>query len=222
MIRRVTCFRLMIRNFLLPAMAAIFFVSTAQAQTDYRLPVRPIESYAYNQSFNPVFAIKTNLLYGAGTLTPNLAVEVGVGKRTSLEIFGSYNSWDLSEMFEEPNKRLAHMIVRPEFRYWLRERYNGHFFGVNAMYIDYDISACKVPMLFEKEFRYDGMAIGGGVTYGYHLMLAKRIGLEFAVSAGALWMKHDRYEVGAETSSPFEVIYFGPTNAAITLVFLIK
>ena len=36
-------------------------------------------------------AVKTNLLYGVYTYTPNLGLEVGLGKRTTLDISGGYN-----------------------------------------------------------------------------------------------------------------------------------
>ena len=38
-------------------------------------------------------AIKTNLLYGAYTYTPNLSLEVGLGKRSTLDLGGGYNPW---------------------------------------------------------------------------------------------------------------------------------
>lgn len=184
---------------------------------------RPVEQYVVNQGMLPNLAIKTNLLYGAGTLTPNLALEVGLGRRTSLELSASYNPWKLSGSLEK-NKKLVHMIIKPEFRYWLCERYNGHFFGADAIFGRYNIGSYDVPMLFDKEYRYDGIAVGGGVTYGYHLMLGKKWGLEFAVGAGVLWLKYDRYDCVACDRNGIEhkKVYLGPTNAAINLVFLIK
>ena len=41
-------------------------------------------------------AVKTNLLYWA-TTTPNLSAELGLGKRTSLELTGGYNPWTLDK-----------------------------------------------------------------------------------------------------------------------------
>lgn len=32
----------------------------------------------------------------------------------------------------------------PEFRYWLCERYNGHFFGLHSGYVFYNISGVRV------------------------------------------------------------------------------
>lgn len=184
---------------------------------------RPADDLDHNDDRLPRFALKINVLYGLGTLTPNFAVEFGLGKRTSLEVGGSYHPWRLKGSIDN-NRKLVHMIIKPEFRYWLCERFNGHFFGVHALYGRYNIGTHDVPLLFRREYRYNGHAVGAGVTYGYNWAFHKRWGLEFAVGAGFMWMKYDRYDCAActEASEPFTKWYFGPTNAAISLVFLIK
>ena len=75
-------------------------------------------------------AVKTNLLYWSST-TPNLSLEFGLGKRTTLDLTGAYNPWTLNK---DKNKKIKHWMVMPEFRYWLCERYNGHFFGLHSGY----------------------------------------------------------------------------------------
>jgi len=184
---------------------------------------RFVEQYAVNQASLPRFAIKTNLLYGAAAFTPNLAFEFGLGRRTSLELMGSHNPWNLSGSLDG-NKKLVHTALRAEFRYCLCERFNGHFFGADVIFSRYNIGTHEVPMLFKKEYRYDGVAYGGGVTYGYHLMVGKRWGIEFSVGAGVLWLDYDRYECAAcnRNGIPEKKVYFGPTNASINLVFLLK
>lgn len=184
---------------------------------------RPISDYAQNQGHLPSFAMKTNLLYGLGTLTPNLSMEFGLGMHTSLEVGASYNPWNLKGSLES-NRKLVHMIIKPEFRYWTCERFTGHFFGAHAIYGRYNIGTYEVPALFEKEYRYNGYAVGGGITYGYSLPFAKRWSVEFAVGVGALWLSYDRFDCAACDSDPTPMTktYFGPTNASISLVFFIK
>jgi hypothetical protein len=181
----------------------------------------PIESYAEGQRALPVLGLKTNLLYGAGTLTPNLAVEVGLGRRTSIEFLGGYNPWNL-EASVDNDRKLVHMLLRPEFRYWLCERFNGHFFGADAIFARYNVTGHRIKGLMEKPDVYNGITYGAGATYGYHLMLGKRWGAEFAVGAGVLWFDYDRIDCENCTTSQGKKVYFGPTNAAINLIFLIK
>ncbi len=190
-------------------------------QESHRLPAA---GYTANQGALPVLAVKTNLLYGLGLLTPNLSLEVGLGKKTSLEVGGSYSWKGLNGRTFDDNAKRVHMIIKPEFRYWLCERFDGHFFGVHALYTRYNIGSYRVPLLFDRQYRYDGYGVGGGITYGYNWAFAKRWGLEFAIGAGVVQMKYDRYDCEAcsRNGEPLKKTYFGPTNAAVTLSFLIK
>ena len=203
--------------------AAIYNIQQSETTHELYSNTRPVEEYAFNQSKLPRFALKTNLLYGLATLTPNLALEIGTGRRTSFEFSASYNPWNLSGSLEN-NRKLVHMILKPEFRWWTCERFNGHFFGLHAIYGRYNIGSVDVPLLFKKEYRYDGHAYGAGVSYGYHWAFAKRWGMEFNIGAGAMWMKYDRYDCAAcnRDSRSFGKIYFGPTDGSISLVFLLK
>lgn len=170
----------------------------------------------------PSFAIKTNLLYWS-TLTPNIAIEFGLGNRTSLDLTASYNPWNLKGDYVD-NKKIVHWIIRPEFRYWLCERFNGHFFGLHAFYWQYNVGGNEIPMMFEKDYRYEGNAFGAGISYGYHLALAKRWGLEFNIGAGVAFMdytKKDCIKCGQEVGQ-YKKNYFGPTSAGIKLVFMIN
>ena len=87
-------------------------------------------------------AVKTNVLYWA-TTTPNLGFEFGLGKKTSLELFGGYNPWNLDK---GENKKMKHYLIQPEFRYWLCERFQGHFFGLHAGFSEYNVSGVRLPL----------------------------------------------------------------------------
>ena len=50
--------------------------------------------------------VKTNLLYGGLTLTPNISVEIGVGEQSTLELGGGYNPWNLNGRTTD-NKKLV-------------------------------------------------------------------------------------------------------------------
>ena len=47
-------------------------------------------------------AVKTNLLYWSST-TPNLSLEFGLGKRTTLDLTGAYNPWTLNKVTSTRN-----------------------------------------------------------------------------------------------------------------------
>ena len=173
-------------------------------------------------------AVKTNLFYAGATLTPNVGLELGTGGRTSLDFAAGYNPWNLNGT-ETNNKKMVHWLVQPEFRYWLCERFNGHFFGIHGLVSQYNVGEHKLvdllqEKIFEERYRYEGFAYGGGISYGYHLMVGKRFGLEFNIGLGAAYLQHDKFNCKkcSDTMGKEKYSYVGITKAGLTLVFLIK
>ena len=106
-----------------------------------------------------VVAVKTNVLYDAIT-TPNVGAEVAFNKHWSVEASGYYNGWTFSS-----DKSFKHWMIQPEARYWIHERFNGHFFGVHAQYIDYDFAGLNVEFTAGfgyLHFEYDKYAFPRG------------------------------------------------------------
>lgn len=178
--------------------------------------------YLTQQRSLPAIGAKVNLLYGAVALAPNIALEVGLSRRTTLDLSVAFNLWKKDKTYE--TNKMVHLIAKPEFRYWLCERFNGHFFGVHPFYWDYNVSGKDIPLLFDKEYRYEGNAFGAGISYGYHWMWGKRWGMEFNVGAGASFMKYKKFEAVecGEKLGDFRKKYFGPTSAGIKIMYLIK
>lgn len=205
-----------------PAPAPVV-TATPEPAAPYYSDFRSLDSYNVIRNGRPRFAVKTNLLYGAAALTPNLAVEVALSPHSTVELSYSNNPWNHDAKLPT-NKKLLHGIAAAEYRYWLCERFEGHFFGANALYSQYNVSSHDVPSMFEKEYRYEGYAYGGGVTYGYALPIGRRWNVEFTAGVGVLQMEYDRYscqtcDLDATAASK---TWFGPTNLGINLVFLIK
>lgn len=181
-----------------------------------------LDDFAYNRVPSR-FAVKTNLLYGAAALTPNLGIEMGLSRKSTLELSVAWNPFNKDGKGDN-NRKLVHFAVKPEFRYWLCERFNGHFFGIHPFYIQYNVSDRKVPLLFEKEYRYEGTGFGAGISYGYHWMLGKHWGLEFTAGFGGAFLKYDKYPRAkcSDALGKFDKKYFGPTSLGIKLVYIIK
>lgn len=168
--------------------------------------------------------IKTNLV-ADGLLSPNLAVEVGLAPKWTLELTGEFNGWTLSH-----NRRWKHWYAMPEARYWLCDRFSGHFFGVEAHGGQYNIGGFdgKWNMLGTdarklKDTRYQGWYVGGGITYGYAWILGRHWNLEAEIGVGYSYTRYDRYKCagcGRKIESGKSHNYVGPTKAAINLVYL--
>lgn len=85
---------------------------------------------------------------------PNLGVEVGLSKKLTVDIPFYYNPWKYSD-----NKMLKLVMVQPELRYWLCDKFNGHFFGFHLMGGAYNTTGIDLPFSpFDdlKDFRYKG------------------------------------------------------------------
>ncbi|MDR2413697.1 MAG: DUF3575 domain-containing protein [Odoribacteraceae bacterium] len=178
--------------------------------------------FAPGQEMLPRFEIKTNLLQAAAT-TPHLGFEIGLDNRISLEMSGSYNPWRLNTM-DENNKKRVYWIALAEARYWSCERFNGHFFGAHAFYGKYNISNHDVPLLFKKQYRYEGNALGAGISYGYNLMIDRRWSVELIAGIGLARMEYKRYSCKLCDGDhvAYKKLYLGPTRAGITLAYIIK
>jgi hypothetical protein len=179
----------------------------------------PVERYAGLVTPFASLSVKSNLLQWVGTRAPNVGLEVGLGRRSSLELSAGYGLQG-----DDGGRFLALSTARAEFRYWPRERFRGHFFGVHPVFLDFEVGGYDFLSLFEKAFRYEGSAVGGGLSYGYHLVVGRHWALEFGASGGALLLEYDRFErtpAGGRLND-YKKIYFGLTNASVSLVFMIK
>lgn len=165
-------------------------------------------------------AIKNNMLYDL-TATPNLGVEVGVSKHFSLDLSGGYHPWSFMD-----NKSLEHWVVQPELRYWLFERFDGHYIGLHAQYMDYKFSGLDLPWGMDKENGYDGDAFGAGISYGYQMYISPRWNLELTIGGGFNQLEYSKYileEKGLRTDlGRFKRNYYGLTKLGISIVYIIK
>lgn len=176
--------------------------------------------------FKPLeWAVKTNLLLdGMGTLA--VGFEFKTSDKTSLEIAGGYRLYDSKWPFGASNdSRQRFYYFQPEFRYWLDETFDGHFFGIHAHYAKYNIGG--LTSLFSQSMRdnrYQGHLGGLGLSYGYNWKMNKHWSLEGTIGLGWSYMDYDKYlcqDCGEKLSSKSRH-YFGPTKLGISIVYTIQ
>lgn len=167
--------------------------------------------------------LKTNLL-GDATLSPNLGLEFGLAPKWSLDVTGQVNFWNIND------HRWRHWLAQPELRYWFCERFAGHFLGFHALGGMYNLGNLKNNINFlGSDFskltdrRYQGWAAGLGVAYGHAWVLGMHWNLELELGIGWLYTRYDVYpcaECGTKIANDRDHHYFGPTKAALNLVYL--
>lgn len=153
-------------------------------------------------------AIKTNLLYDA-TLTVNLGAELRVAPKWTIDLSGNINSWTLSN-----GRRWRHWMIQPEARRWTKEAFRGHFFAGHLFGGQFNYS-------FDGRQRRQGWAAGLGVGYGYAWQFGRRWGLEAEIAVGYTRYSYDKYPCTncGRVIASHNKNYFGPTKAAINLVY---
>lgn len=168
-------------------------------------------------AFAQKVAIKSNILYDA-TGTINLGMEFGLGKKTSLDISGNYNGWKWDH-----GRQWKHWLVQPEFRYWLCERFNGHFFGIHGHYADFNFG--KLPWNHNmRNYRYDGNLWGAGLSYGYSWVVGKRWNIEATIGVGYARMDYDKYPTNCCQDQQIKrkkENYWGPTKIGLSVIYVI-
>lgn len=166
-------------------------------------------------------AIKTNLLYDI-TATVNLGFEFGLAPRWTLDFNGNLNFWDMSQM-----RKWRHWFAQPEARYWFCDKFNGHFLGFHLLGGQYNIGGTKLVFNAFPETqtrRFEGWGAGFGIAYGYQWILSHRWSIEASLGIGYIYSEYRKYPCAncGTLLQEGKKHYFGPTKAAISLIYVIK
>lgn len=166
------------------------------------------------------FAVKTNVLEDA-LLNPSLAAEVTLSPRWSFQVGGQVNFWTLSH-----DRKWRHWLVKPELRYWFCQPQDGHFVGAHLLGGEYNIGHVKAPFSWygaKYDLRYQGWMAGAGLAYGYSWALSRHWNVEAEIGVGYIYSRHDVFECvecGRKIESDKPYNYVGPTEAALSLVYV--
>lgn len=166
-------------------------------------------------------AIKSNLLYDV-TATMNLGLEFRLSRKWTLDIPVNYNPWK-----PDSGRRLAHLGVQPELRYWFCESFNRTFIGIHGHYADFNVGGWPDWPLVSKNMqnmRYQGHLYGAGISIGHSWILRKRWSIEASVGLGYARIEYEKYPCttcGTKWKDASKN-YFGPTKASLSLIYVIK
>jgi len=152
------------------------------------------DTISKESSKREVVALKNNLAYDA-ILTPNLQLEIRLTPKWSLELGAGFNPFPLDDT-KFPKWRHLSAWIAP--RYWFCHVFNRGFLSFNAAYAHYNVAGNAWPVAWMypqvKENRYQGDAVMGGLSYGWHFPISPHfsIELEGGVDAGYTW--YDQFE----------------------------
>lgn len=168
-------------------------------------------------------AVKNNLIYDAA-LTPNLALEIGLSEKMTLDLTGGYNWYELDK---DKNKMFKHWLAQPELRFWTCEKFNGFFWGVHLHGGQFNIANTRMPFGmfdFAKHKRYEGYFYGGGVSVGNQWIIGKKWNLEASIGAGYARYSYDQFgpDPCDDIIKSKDKNYWGITRATVSFVYFFK
>jgi hypothetical protein len=189
------------------------------AETGQVLSVTVVRSEAVYRT-----SLKTNLLYTALTGTINAGAEFFLNEYLTLDVAAGWNPFTGSA----DNKKFNHAMVQLTPRYWFKQGFSGQFAGLSLMYARFNaggLSNFPYSMLPNLEnYRYFGDAYGATLQYGYRFALSRRVAVEASINAGYIRFDYLKYE--CQTCGEFiedgKKNYFGPANAAVSIIYNIK
>ena len=168
-------------------------------------------------------ALKTNLLYDV-TGTVNAGIEIGLAPRWSMDISGNFRGWMNGE------QTWKHWLAQPEFRYWFCDILAGHFIGIHGIAGQFNwgnfnkaSDFLNTKFSYLQDHRAQGWGVGAGIAYGYSWVLGKHWNLEAEIGVGFIRTWFDVYdceECSKMVKSNEKHTYYGPTKAAINLVYV--
>ena len=164
-------------------------------------------------------AVKSNLPYMA-TGSLNVGLEVGLTDKLTLDL-----NYGINPFVFKDNQKLRHWLVEPEVRYWFCERFYGHFMGLHIGALEYNVSRVKVPTIKNSQnYRYEGWAALGGISYGYSWILGGRWNMEATLGLGVIYTDYKKFECPqcGKLTAENDKILFAPTKAAISIIYLLK
>lgn len=188
-----------------------------------KLVISTLLLFACHTNEAQTVGIKTNILPDVA-LSPNLGIEIGLARKWSLDLTGEVNFWDIN------HHKWKHWLAQPEIRYWLCDRFAGHFFGLHAIGGKYNFGNIHNNIKFLgsdfsqlSRYRYQGWAAGAGIAYGYAWILGKHWNLEAEIGLGWMYTRYDKYSCascGKKLESGRHHNYVGPTKLAVNLEYI--
>lgn len=159
-----------------------------------------------------LLAASTDVAWDALT-APNLAMELGIGERSTVLLSGMYSSKIMGN-------KLHAFVLQPEYRYYIGGRPMNHeFIGLGGIFSAYDAKWSS--------HIYRGEAFGIGLTFGYVISIAQRLVVDLHAGCGFIRYSHrefyegDHYEFFSQEKNS-KGWWILPTRLGLSLCYILK
>lgn len=132
--------------------------------------------------------LKTNVI-GLGMGIANVAAEIDLAKHWSFTLPVYYSAWD----YFTSTIKFRTLAIQPEFRYWFKEDNQRFFVGAHFGYAQYNIAVDGDYRI--QDHNGTSPALGGGISVGYRMPIAKndKWHIEFTLGAGVYKLHYDKF-----------------------------
>jgi len=189
--------------------------------------VQPTDTATITAHVNPILptscrpfyiGLSTNLLYDA-LLTPNIGVEIYLGRRWSVAANWMYAWWKSDRKYRYHRIYGGDLELRRRFKTKKgRSPLTGHHAGIYGQILTYDLEWGG------KGYLGNRWSYGAGISYGYSAPIGNRLNLDFTIGIGYIGGKYFEYVPQGNCyiwQATKQRHWFGPTRAAVSLVWLI-
>lgn len=114
------------------------------------------------------------------TGTLNVGAEMSVSRKSGLDLALYYNP------IKSSGYKSQLIGILPAYKIWLAKPYVAGFISINGTYMNFDIGGSKEHQ--------KGSMIGGGISYGYHFPVTRRLNMEFEIGVGCYSIDCDKYQ----------------------------
>lgn len=144
-------------------------------------------------------AINTNALHWL-TATPNLGAEWKISERYSGALSFGYNAINFpnhnNSLGNPANPKMHHWLLTGEGRRWFGRVFSGPYLGVHLLGGQFNAGGLRFPR-FLADHRYEGFALGAGVSFGHQWCVAPDWTVGASLGAGWLYLNYDKYNCGS-------------------------
>ena len=153
-----------------------------------QLSYQPVNYTFKEESIDPRFAIKTNLLYWVG-LAPNIELEYAFAKHWSVSIDYAFAWWKR----KPEHKYYRFLLGSGEVKYWIanKQRLKGHYVSLFLADGKYEFMKGGEEKGYQGELNWVP-----GISYGYSMPISKRaknLFLELSLGAGLTKTEYREY-----------------------------
>lgn len=185
-------------------------------------------------------ALSSNLFDWGYFLTPNISVQMAVGRHWTIIAEGKYNNWSFNDESIDNRMRQARQEYSAGFRWWGWYTYTGWWAGSRIMYREYSGNRVLIHNISDWGNRFikeEGDAFGLVLSGGYSFQITRWLDIDLGLGIWGGYTLYKQYSgeadgtgsvcpryglrTDAADNRPSGGFFIGPAEICISLIFIL-